>query len=164
MFRLYGEEEPHRGGMNIRSRATYGLAASLFLLAAAGAGGSTAPKPPSWVIHGKYSPVIDPANFVSKIDNRYFPLLPGTAFHYRGTKEGTRQSDVMTVTHKVKHILGVSCTVVRDIVYQDGKPLERTLDWYAQDKQGNVWYMGEAAFDRKNGRFVRASDSWESGV
>src|SRR4029077_4607163 len=45
-----------------------------------------------------------------------------------------------------------------------GNPLERTFDWYAQDKQGNVWYMGEEALDLKNGRFVRASDSWQAGV
>ena len=45
-----------------------------------------------------------------------------------------------------------------------GKPLERTFDWYAQDKQGNVWYMGEDCPRAENGRFVRASDSWEAGV
>jgi hypothetical protein len=61
-------------------------------------------------------------------------------------------------------ILGVKSTVVRDTVSQGGKPLERTFDWYAQDKQGNVWYMGENALELKHGRFVRASDSWEAGV
>ena len=125
---------------------------------------STAPKPPAWVLHGKYAPVVDPANFVSKIDNRYFPLKPGTGFHYQGVKDGSPQSDDMVVTHQVKYILGVRCTVVRDTVSQHGKPLERTFDWYAQDKQGNVWYMGEEALDLKNGRFVRASDSWQAGV
>ena len=44
------------------------------------------------------------------------------------------------------------------------KPIERTCDWYAQDKEGNVWYMGEDSLEKKHGRFVRASDSWESGV
>jgi hypothetical protein len=131
---------------------------------ASGAGSSTTPKPPSWVLHGKYSPVIDPANFVSRIDNRYFPLQPGTAFSYRGLKDGSSQTDNMVVTHRVKDVLGVGCTVVRDTVYQGGKALERTFDWYAQDKQGNVWYMGEESLELKNGRFVRASDSWEAGV
>src|SRR5262245_27192428 len=148
----------------MRSRLTYAFAAAIFLLVASGAGSSTAPKPPSWVLRGTYSPTINPENFVSRIDNRYFPLAPGTVFHYRGVKDGRTQTDVMAVTHHVKEILGVRCTVVRDTVFQNGKPLERTDDWYAQDKQGNVWYMGEAAFDRKNGRFVRASDSWKAGV
>src|SRR5438132_7729368 len=111
-----------------------------------GAGPSTAgkPKPPSWALHGSYAPKIDPANFVAAVDNRYFPLKPGTAFHYQGFKGKTPQIDDMVVTRQTIRILGVTCTVVRDTVSQHGKPLERTFDWYAQDKQGNVWYMGEA--------------------
>jgi hypothetical protein len=55
-------------------------------------------------IHGKYSPTIDPANFVTTIDTRYFPLLPGTGFHYRGVAENgkTPQTDDMVVTDKTK--------------------------------------------------------------
>jgi hypothetical protein len=49
-------------------------------------------------------------------------------------------------------------------VSEHGRAVERTLDFYAQDKQGNVWYLGEDSFELKNGRFVRASDSWRSGV
>jgi hypothetical protein len=131
---------------------------------ASNTGPSTAPKPPAWVLHGKYSPVIDRANFVSKVDNRYFPLKAGTSFHYRGVKDRTAQTDDMVVTRRVKYVLGVRCTVVRDTVSEHGKPLERTFDWYAQDRQGNVWYMGEDSLELKNGRFVRASDSWEAGV
>jgi hypothetical protein len=122
------------------------------------------PKPPAWTTHGNYEPVIRPADFVSTIDNRFFPLKPETAFHYRGVKDGHVQTDDMVVTTHVTYVLGIRCTVVRDTVSEDGKPLERTFDWYAQDRQGNVWYMGEAAFERKNGRFVRASDSWKAGV
>jgi hypothetical protein len=122
------------------------------------------PQPPAWTTHGNYEPVIRSADFVSTIDNRFFPLKPGTAFHYRGVKDGHVQTDDMVVTTHVTYVLGIRCTVVRDTVSEDGKPLERTFDWYAQDRQGNVWYMGEAAFERKNGRFVRASDSWKAGV
>jgi hypothetical protein len=131
-----------------------------------GAGPSMAgkPKPPSWALHGSYSPKIDPANFVAAVDNRYFPLRPGTAFHYNGFKGKTPQIDDMVVTRQTVRILGVTCTVVRDTVSQHGKPLERTFDWYAQDKQGNVWYMGEDARELQNGRFVRASDSWKAGA
>jgi len=150
----------------MNARRSYALVPGIALLAAlapAGAG-SSPPKAPTWVLRGKYAPSIRPADFVSKIDNRYFPLTPGTTFRYRGVKDGVAQVDVMAVTKKVKYVLAVKCTVVRDTVFQDGKPLELTYDWYAQDKQGNVWYMGEASFDRQNGRFVRASDSWEAGV
>jgi hypothetical protein len=120
--------------------------------------------PPRWVVHGPYTPTVDPANFVSKIDNRYFPLVPGIAFHYKGYSDETPQTDDMVVTSKTKKILGVTCTVVRDTVSENGTPLERTFDWYAQDRQGNVWYMGEDSLELKHGRFVRASDSWQAGV
>ena len=115
---------------------------------------------------GTYSPMIDPANFVTTIDNRYFPLLPGTGFHYKGVAENgtTPQTDDMVVTHRTKLILGVPCTVVRDTVSSRGKPIEHTLDWYAQDKDGNVWYMGEDTRELQHGKFVKADDSWEAGV
>src|SRR5919197_473078 len=116
-------------------------------------------------VKGNYSPKIDPANFVSRIDNRYFPLKPGTAFHYRGVAEDgkTPQRDDMVVTHRKKTILGVKSTVIRDSVSSRGRLIERTFDWYAQDKYGNVWYMGEDAREVKNGRLVQAGDSWEAG-
>jgi hypothetical protein len=115
---------------------------------------------------GTYAPRIDPADFVAAIDNPYFPLRPGTAFHYRGVAENGRtpQTDDMVVTHRTKKIMGVTATVVRDTVSSDGKPIERTFDWYAQDKAGNVWYMGEDTRERQHGRFVAQSDSWEAGV
>jgi hypothetical protein len=70
----------------------------------------------------------------------------------------------MVVTNQRKQILGISCTVVRDTVSEHGQPVERTFDWYAQDKQGNVWYMGELSLEKQNGQFAKASDSWEAGV
>jgi hypothetical protein len=116
------------------------------------------------VLRGAYSPAINPANFVATIDNRYFPLKPGTAFHYKGVREAAPQSDDMVVTHQTKRVLGVTCTVVRDTVSEHRKAIERTFDWYAQDQRGNVWYMGEDSLELKHGHFVRASDSWEAGV
>jgi hypothetical protein len=115
-------------------------------------------------VHGKYAPTIDPANFVSVIDNRYWPLKPGTAYHYKGVRGTTHQRDDELVTHQTKQILGIPSTVVRDTVSQQGSAVERTFDYYAQDRQGNVWYMGEDSFEKRNGRMVKASDSWLSGV
>jgi hypothetical protein len=115
-------------------------------------------------IHGHYAPSIDPANFVAKVDNRFWPLEPGTGFHYVGTRGTTAQTDDEVVMHQTRRILGIAATVVRDTVSEHGRAIERTLDFYAQDKQGNVWYLGEDSFEREHGRFVRASDSWRSGV
>jgi hypothetical protein len=150
------------GSMKTRTRALLGAV----LLAAAVAPASNAGKPaaPSWVLHGSYSPVVKPADFGRTVDNTWFPLKPGTGFHFRGTADGKAQTDDMIVTDKVKLVLGVRCTVVEDTVSQNGKPIERTFDWYAQDRRGNVWYMGEDSLELKHGRFVRADDSWEAGV
>jgi hypothetical protein len=115
-------------------------------------------------VHGTYSPSVDPANFVQTIDNPYWPLEPGTTYTYDGVRGTTPQTDVEVVTHQTKVILGITSTVVRDTVSEHGAPVERTFDWYAQDDDGNVWYMGEDSFELKGGRFVKASDSWKSGV
>jgi hypothetical protein len=117
-------------------------------------------------VHGAYNPSIDPADFVATVDNRYLPFTPGTALHYEGVAEDgkTPQTDDEVVTHQKKRILGVNATIVRDVVSERGKPIERTFDWYAQDKQGNVWYMGEDAREFHHGKFVKAPDSWQGGV
>jgi hypothetical protein len=115
-------------------------------------------------IHGPYNPDIDRANYVRRVDNRYLPFIPGTGFHYKGVRGATPQTDDEVVLHKTKRILGIRCTVVRDTVSEHGKPVERTFDYYAQDKHGNVWYMGELSLEKQHGRLVKASDSWLAGV
>ena len=132
---------------------------------AAGCGSSSQKSASDLVpIHGKYAPKIDASNFVSTVDNPLWPLEPGTAYHYEGVRGKTPQTDDEVVLHRQKQILGIACTVVRDTVSEHGRAIERTLDYYAQDNQGNVWYLGEDSFERDHGRFVKASDSWLSGV
>jgi hypothetical protein len=150
---------------------TRALAAGALALALVAAGcGSSSEKPASAAklapATGAYAPKIDPADFGRPIDNEYFPLKPGTSFHYEGVAEDgkERQTDDMTVTSATKRILGVDCVVVRDVVSLGGKPEERTFDWYTQDKDGNVWYFGEDSFDYKHGRWVRSDGSWTGGV
>jgi hypothetical protein len=115
-------------------------------------------------VEGRYAPSVDPADFVERVDNPLWPLKPGTAFHYVGMRGSTPQRDDELVTRRTKRILGIRSVVVRDTVSEHGLPIERTLDFYAQDKAGNVWYLGEDSFERQHGRFVKASDSWRSGV
>jgi len=156
--------ERYKGRIATRRRA---LAAGLLAtLAVVGVAGAAKSPPPSRLapIHGKYAPRIDPANFVTGIDNPYLPFKPGTAFHYDGVRGRTPQTDDEVVTQRTRRILGVKATAVRDTVSEHGRAVERTDDFYAQDRQGNVWYMGEDSFELRKGRFVRASDSWRSGV
>jgi hypothetical protein len=106
-----------------------------------------------------------PVRFVDQITNRYFPLIPGTKFFYEGTSGRKRASDVMFVTYDRKRILGVNCTVVRDQGFENGVLTERTLDWYAQDTAGNVWYFGEdSKLVDAEGNVISTHGSWEAGV
>ena len=90
-----------------------------------------------------YAPVLDPANFGPVIDNPFFPLPVGRKLVYTGIKDGQTQTDIVVVTDQKKVILGISATVVSDIATHDSTVLEKTFDYYAQDNQGNVWYLGE---------------------
>ena len=106
-----------------------------------------------------------PSGWVSEVTNRYFPLHPGTTFHYEGETDGIPTSDDMAVTHQTKLILGVPCTVVRDRVYTNGILSEDTLDWYAQDANGNVWYFGEDTAELDpDGNVISTEGSWQAGV
>jgi len=111
-----------------------------------------------------YAPVVGPANFVMGIDNPYFPLEPGTTFVYEGRTEKGNEHNEVYVSFETKVILGVTCVVVSDTVMVDGKLEEATLDWYAQDKQGNVWYFGEDTKEYEDGNAVSTKGSWEAGV
>ena len=121
--------------------------------------GGTLPK-------GSETVQLDPADFTTKIDNPYWPMRVGSRWVYRETdSEGTRQKVVVTVTDRTKLIAnGVTARVVRDVVTEGGEPVEITDDWYAQDRAGNIWYLGEATTDYENGKPVSTEGSFEAGV
>lgn len=110
-----------------------------------------------------YEPAIDPADFVEGIDNPYLPFEPGTEYVYEVVAEGEHERDVITVTNKTKEVMGVTCTVVRDVETVEGRLAEKTFDWYAQDRFGNVWYFGEYSEAYEKGK-VSTEGSWEAGV
>jgi hypothetical protein len=101
-----------------------------------------------------------------RIDNPYWPMRPGTRWVYREiAPDGGRQRVVVTVTRRTRLIAnGVTARVVRDVVTEDGAPVEVTDDWYAQDRAGNVWYLGEDTAEYEDGRIVSREGSWEAGV
>jgi hypothetical protein len=109
---------------------------------------------------------LDPADFTTRIDNPYWPMRPGSRWVYRETdQEGARQRVVVTVMRRTKMIAnGIRARVVRDVVTEGGKPVEKTNDWYAQDKAGNIWYLGEATTEYENGKPVSTEGSFEAGV
>ena len=109
---------------------------------------------------------LDPARFSTEIDNPYWPMAPGNRWVYREKDgEGGVQRVVVTVTGKTKRIAnGIEARVVHDVVSEDGAPVEVTDDWYAQDTEGNLWYLGERTAEYENGRVVSRAGSWEAGV
>ncbi len=111
-----------------------------------------------------YAPTIDPSDFVSQITNPYFTMAPGRIWIYEGeTEEGTERIEV-TVLQETKKILGVTTLVVQDQVFLNDELIEDTLDWYAQDREGNVWYFGEKTEELEDGKITSSKGSWEAGI
>lgn len=128
-------------------------------------GSASEPSPPSGVDALVIpSPSLDPADFVTGVDNPWLPLVPGSEWIYRVSGDGGPQTVTVTVLEETREIQGVTATVVRDVVTgPEGEVLEETLDWFAQDDAGNVWYLGEDTTEY-DGRRASTEGSWEAGV
>jgi hypothetical protein len=111
-----------------------------------------------------YHPAIDPAEFSAIVDNPYFPLVPGTTFHYLEKSRFETVTTTFTVTHEKRRVMGVDCVVVHDVAMLDGRISEDTYDWFAQRKDGSVWYFGEETKEISPGGKVSTLGSWEAGV
>ena len=142
------------------------LATSVLLAGCGGSDSADEPKPAKAPLpQGSEQVKLDPADFTTEIDNEWWPMRPGTRWVYRETApDGTRQKVVVTVTDKTKRIAnGVEAVVVHDAVTEKGVPVEITDDWYAQDREGNVWYLGESTTEYEKGKPVSKSGSFEAG-
>lgn len=138
------------------------LAAGLAASALIGAGAAGSASTPRAAVTGG----VDPASFTAPRHNPYFPLTPGLTTRLRGSEDGERFRERVMVTARTKLIQGVRTTVVRDVVRRsDGTVAERTVDWYANDNAGNVWYFGEstATYD-EHGNLESREGSWKAGV
>ena len=109
---------------------------------------------------------IDPSQFTTEIDNPFWPMKPGSQWIFRETDdEGSVSKVVVTVLDKTKMIAnGVEARIVHDQVSEDGQVKEDTFDWYAQDADGNLWYLGEDTTEYENGKPKTTEGSWEAGV
>jgi hypothetical protein len=125
---------------------------------------TTAPVTNALEIGANYHPKIDPAKFTNRVTNKYFPLVPGKALHYTGVRDGKPTQHTFTVTRDTKVVMGVRCSVIKDIVTQNQTLVEKTTDWYAQDTGGNVWYFGEDTAEYQNGVVTSTAGTWEAGV
>lgn len=110
-----------------------------------------------------YDPDVEPCQFSTTIDNPYLPLVPGRTREYRKvTSEGV-QDTTITVLADTRTIDGFECVTVRDTVRLNGDLLEDTEDWYAQRRDGAVWYFGETARNYEDGYLHDLDGSWLTG-
>ena len=153
-------------------RAAIGVFAVAALGAACGGGGGedggkAAASGASALPQGSETVHLSPADFTTAIDNPYWPMKPGSRWVYREVNPDDLSAAkvVVTVTNRTKKIAnGVTARVVRDVVSEDGVPVEVTDDWYAQDSAGNLWYLGEATTEYENGKPKTTAGSFEAGV
>jgi hypothetical protein len=109
---------------------------------------------------------LDPADFTFEITNRYWPMKPLTRWTYREVHDNGDVSEaVIVATTTTKRVAnGVTARVVRDTVRRNGTIIEDTYDWYAQDKAGNIWYLGEDTAEFSRGKITSREGSFEAGV
>src|SRR5688572_14677318 len=111
-----------------------------------------------------YAPDVVAAQLSPEITNALFPAPVGARWIYEAeTDEGLERIEV-TVPGDTRGVWGATARVVRDTVYRDGEMIEDTWDWYGQDDDGHVWYLGEDTFEYENGMVVCSCGAWESGV
>jgi hypothetical protein len=105
----------------------------------------------------------NPSDFTTKIDNPYWPMRPGMRWVYREHEDGVTQRNIVTVTHRTRTIRGVTTRAVHDIVLQRRRVVEDTLDYYAQDREGTLWYFGEKTAEFSKSGKKSTEGSWLAG-
>ena len=151
----------------MRNRRILAAAVGAALLGLPACGGDEAePAPPARALPQGSEPVeLDAAKFTAQVDNRFWPMAPGTRWTYREVdEEGMILRVVVTATSATRKIAnGITARVVRDTVTDDGELVEDTFDWYAQDDAGNVWYLGEETAEFEDGELTSRAGSFEAG-
>jgi hypothetical protein len=143
--------------------------ATLGVLTLSACGGGAASPPgnvASPLPQGSQSVELAPGDFTVDITNTYWPMEPGDRWI---SSETDGKGDVLRVEVTVQDetytvASGIEARVVHDRVTRDGAVVEDTLDWYAQDGDGNIWYLGEKTAEYENGQVVSTEGSWEAGV
>jgi hypothetical protein len=146
----------------LATQAATAMLAGGILIVTAGAGGSAAA-----ASGNQGGPGFNPHRFgahSNRVDNPWFPLPVGRTLVYTGTEGGKPAQDIFRITHKTKFVAGVRAAVVNDRVIHGGRVTERPRDFYAQDKAGTVWYLGEATAElNAKGKVKSTEGSFEAG-
>jgi hypothetical protein len=165
------EEEQMKPTRNVNSKlaafaATLCLAGGAATGAGCGSGDSTPGDEGPGLPQGGDHVDLDPAEFSTEIDNPYWPMRPGSRWVYDEVEAGERLRVVVTVTRRTREVDGIEAVVVHDVVSDPatGEAIEVTDDWYAQDSEGNIWYLGEETAEYEDGKRVSTAGSFEAGM
>jgi hypothetical protein len=137
-----------------RRAGTYAALALVVVMGTGGCGAASPDSPPSGVDELVVpTPSPDPRDFVRRIDNPWLAFAPGRTWRYRvtGSVEGTL---VITVEDTTYDVAGVATTPVS----RTEPTGEQVVDYYAQDRQGNVWWLG------REGVWLAGTDGAEAGL
>ena len=143
-------------------RRRSGIVSSALLVAALACGCGTAsePSPPTGVDQLVIpTPSPDPGDFVRRIDNPWLPYAAGAVWHYTVRIDSLDYDRSVTVLAEPAAVAGVETTVVETLTVPEprGTPI-RTRDYFAQDRQGNVWWFG------REGEWQAGEDGAEAGL
>lgn len=111
-----------------------------------------------------YEPDVEPEDLRPRVDHPYNPLPIGARWVYQAETDEGLERGVVRVLEGTKDLWGTRARIVRDTVRLDGELIEDTLDWFAEDDEGNVWYMGERTTAYEDGEPAGHEGSWKSGV
>lgn len=85
----------------------------------------------------------DPDDFVAEVDNPWLPLSAGAGWVHVGEVDGVETTRTTTVLDETREVAGIAATVVREVTAAEGGPETVRERWYAQDRRGHVWTLGE---------------------
>lgn len=114
-------------------------------------------------------PAIDPDQFRAEVDHPLAPLSSLRFTVFKGTKRDPETGETATirvekrVLKKTARVAGVPVAVEEVREYEDGELVEHTLDYYAQHRDGSVWYLGERVDDYEGGKIVGHEGQWFAG-
>jgi len=156
--------------MTLRCRRTGLCFLAVFLLLAVACSDETPPGSDATTVPPGPAAADDfhPAAFTepTKVDNQWFPLVPGTQMTWEGHaldgKDKLERRVIFTVTDLVKEIAGVPTVVIWELDYTDGELEEAELSFFAQDGSGNVWHLGEYPEEYEEGEIVK-HPAWIAG-
>ena len=134
------------------------LALGLVLFAACGDGGAK-----------ETALTINPADFQTRVDHPLFPLSSLKPKVFEGEERDPDTGEVIktrlesTVLTQTEVVAGVEVTVLQERDYEDGELVESTLDYFAQHRDGTVYYFGERVDEYEDGKVVGHEGRWLAG-